>query len=41
VLQLTGRFSPEAMAAFVENFRTVAERMATDPAPAIKALLGR
>jgi hypothetical protein len=36
-----GRFSPEAMAAFVENFRTVAERMATDPAPAIKALLGR
>jgi hypothetical protein len=36
-----GRFSPEAMAAFVENFRAVVERIVSNPAPTIKSLLGR
>jgi hypothetical protein len=36
-----GRFSPEAMEAFVENFRAVTERIAMGAAPAIGALLGR
>jgi hypothetical protein len=29
------------MAAFVENFRVVTERIVTDPAPAIRALIDR